>query len=369
MLSLSLRSQVPQRGSVTILVAFALVMLLGFAGLAIDVAYLFVVRNELQTAADAAALSAAAYLLPGPPIPNCDLAKQKAATAVALNKSSNVTLASGTYTCGYWNVTGSPSGIQALPMAAGANDMPAIQVQIDRKTGFNGGEVGLFFLKALGIKTAPVGAKATAVVSRPSTVGSGALLPFALAQCMYSNGTFWNPGNPNAVPPVPAGPAIDPATKLPYVLKLGSAYHYSTCNAGAAEAGQWTSFALDQNSSTAIKNLITNGNPSPLSIGDNTWIEPGTKTDLYPFINACSAAGDKTCEYVNLPVVTMLFDSKGQPIKGQIPVVGFACFHIDLAVGGSGKYIQGYMSSNCKTPNSGGSGPNYGTVTPAKLVQ
>ena len=42
--------------------AFFLTALLGFAALAIDVAYLLVVRNELQNAADAAALAGAPCL-------------------------------------------------------------------------------------------------------------------------------------------------------------------------------------------------------------------------------------------------------------------------------------------------------------------
>jgi hypothetical protein len=45
--------------------------------------------------------------------------------------------------------------------------------------------------------------------------------------------------------------------------------------------------------------------------------------------------------------------------------------HIDLAVGGSGKYIQIEMSNNpdkCQGVNSGGVGPNYGAYTPPRLA-
>ena len=45
------------------LAAIGLLTLLGFAALAIDVGYLFVVRNELQNAADAAALAGAGKLI------------------------------------------------------------------------------------------------------------------------------------------------------------------------------------------------------------------------------------------------------------------------------------------------------------------
>ena len=53
-----------QAGASMVLMAFALVSLIGFMGLAIDVGYVLVVRNELQNAADAAALTGAKYLYP-----------------------------------------------------------------------------------------------------------------------------------------------------------------------------------------------------------------------------------------------------------------------------------------------------------------
>ena len=48
-----------QRGSVLVMVSAGMVMLLGVAGLAIDLAGLYVARNEAQRSADAAALSGA----------------------------------------------------------------------------------------------------------------------------------------------------------------------------------------------------------------------------------------------------------------------------------------------------------------------
>jgi len=49
-------------GATVIIVAIALVMLLGFGAFAVDIGYLYVVRNELQNAADAGALAGAAAL-------------------------------------------------------------------------------------------------------------------------------------------------------------------------------------------------------------------------------------------------------------------------------------------------------------------
>ena len=57
------KSRLSERdGATVIIVALALVMLLGFGAFAVDIGYLYVVRNELQNAADAGALAGAAAL-------------------------------------------------------------------------------------------------------------------------------------------------------------------------------------------------------------------------------------------------------------------------------------------------------------------
>ena len=50
------------KGSAIIFVAVTLMVLVAFAGLAIDVGYLYVVRGELQNAADSGALAGAQQL-------------------------------------------------------------------------------------------------------------------------------------------------------------------------------------------------------------------------------------------------------------------------------------------------------------------
>ena len=58
-------SRRPQRGVVVIVFGLMLVVLIGFAGLVIDLGRLFVIKTELQNAMDAWALSAASQLRPG----------------------------------------------------------------------------------------------------------------------------------------------------------------------------------------------------------------------------------------------------------------------------------------------------------------
>ncbi len=58
------------RGQVLMLVALMLVVLVGFAALGIDVAYMYSVRHELQRCADSGALAGASWFVdnsvPGP---------------------------------------------------------------------------------------------------------------------------------------------------------------------------------------------------------------------------------------------------------------------------------------------------------------
>lgn len=54
-----------QRGAVAVLFGLMLVVLIAFAGLAVDVGRFFVIKSELQNAVDACALSAATQLRPG----------------------------------------------------------------------------------------------------------------------------------------------------------------------------------------------------------------------------------------------------------------------------------------------------------------
>lgn len=345
------------RGAVTVLVASTLAILLGFGALAVDVGYLFVVRNELQNAADAAALAGAGYLYPGPPTPDWELAVAKATTAVSLNKSSNVTLADSLVTYGYWDMTGI-NGLQPYTKTPGADDLAAVKVTINRDSGQNGGAVSLFFARIFGTLTAPVVASAVAVVS-PGTMKPGALFPVAIFTCLYDE--FWDSTTnlpklaTSTAPLAPGGPAQ--IVGKPYIFHIGSSYHTPPCPASGG-AGQWTSFKNDKNDVPTLRDLIANGNPVAMGIGDNSWIQPGVENTLYenknqPSVNGCSAAGDKSCEYVVMAVVDSLDK------HAYTPIVRFACLHIDFAVGGSEKYIQVELAptSNCPAFNSSGSGP------------
>lgn len=71
-----------QGGGIAIIVALSLLVLVGFAGLVLDLGRLYVNKSELQTAADACALAAAAEL-------SCDAAQPGVCTAAHLQRAES----------------------------------------------------------------------------------------------------------------------------------------------------------------------------------------------------------------------------------------------------------------------------------------
>jgi len=330
-----------QQGTVAL---FALMLTLIFAAgaFALDIGHALVVRNELQNAADAGALAGARALYnPGTESPNWGTAQTQGVVMVSLNGSDGVPLSQSLVEPGYLNVTGTPAGLQPPTITPGADDVPAVRVTVSRDSQTNGGALKLSFGGFVGLREAPISATAVAFVSGPGSIAKGGLFPLAISKCLYD--TYWDSAK--------MAPKNDPATGKPYTFKIGSDYHYAVCS-----SGEWTSFDVDKNDTTFIRDLMNNGNPTPLAIGDNTWIQPGTKNTIFDEV-------PKNIDVV-IPVVVNVDNHSFQPI------VAFAAFHIDMGVGGSGKYVQGHFTTNVPvTSNAAGNGPYYGAFIPPRLAQ
>lgn len=319
-----------------------MIALLTFGAFAVDLARVSVARNELQDAADAAALAGAAALAKSSTGgPNWSQASTATSTAIALNSSDQNTLSTGTVQTGYWNLTGAPSTMQATTITPGTYDVPAVQVTVTRAANQNGGAIALLMGGFLNLLSTPGSATAVAVAAAPATVDAGGLFPVVLDQCVFNQ--YWN---------VTANePVLDPSTGLPYEFQIGNGQQYGD----SCYAGQWTSFLTNANDVPTIRTLMANGNPSPLSIGDSIWIEPGVKTSLYSDVPVGVT--------VVIPVATQIIS------KTYVPIVAFAAFHIDASVGGSGKYIQGHFVGGYEIPvSSSGVGPGYGAYVAPRLA-
>src|SRR5687768_17886655 len=85
-----------RRGNILALAAFMMIVLVAFVALAVDIGYLYTVRNELQRTADAAAIAATWELIDKDSNPLtmnasnlAEDARTKAVQFAALNKVSN----------------------------------------------------------------------------------------------------------------------------------------------------------------------------------------------------------------------------------------------------------------------------------------
>ena len=210
---------------------------------------------------------------------------------------------------GYWNLAHNPYGLRGTGITPGLQDVPAIQVTVQRSAGHNGGPVQNWIASVtslIGITSFSLSPMATAVMAPAGTVTQN---------------------NTNLVPITINKSVADQMSKYSdkdHLIRIGSDYHYPTSN-----AGQWTSFLVDSNNVPTIRDLFANGAPTPLSVGDSIWIQPGTKTTLY---SSVPVPAD-----VVMPVVQDI------DTHAYVPIISFIGFHITASVGGSGKYIEGFF--------------------------
>ena len=362
--------------------ALWLMTLLGFTALAFDIGHLLLVRNELQNDADAAALAGANCLNKATAASGADctsaptaalnwsMASTKASSSIGLNKSDGVSLSGGNVQTGYWDINGGTalkattlSPVGPCTVTAGvmtsACDKPAVRVIISRATGSNGGSVGMLISSLFGGSAVPVAASAIAVLSSPGSVLPGTLIPQAINKCMFD--LYWD--SVSNAPKLATTTTLNGVSQVigqPWEIRIGSSYHYPSC-----DSGQWTSFQTDSNSENYMKNLISNGNPAPLNIGDGTYIQPGTKTSLYNELSSTYPTPPGADIY--MPVVDYPAGLDG--VKSRLPIIAFAGFHIVDIQGGSEKYIQGHFIKGKTMSGSSGIGPYYGIYTPARLAK
>jgi len=179
-------------GSILVLTAMMMVLMFAMLAVAVDLGYMALVRTQLQSSADAAALAATWDLIsgdglstPGNAVPELALARATAEQFAGLNHVSGVapTLADTDVAFGRFQYS-SGGAILNFDNPSAYN---ATRVRVRRAVGQNG-EVPMFFVRVLGINSCPGQAEATAAFCdnfsgfKPPATGTGnlAILPFAL---------------------------------------------------------------------------------------------------------------------------------------------------------------------------------------------
>src|SRR3990170_724121 len=134
-----------KRGITLVWGAFFLVLCLMFLGLAVDIAYMYVVKNQLQVAADSGSLAGAARLdCSNDPVQN--LARQEAISFAGKNTAagqavevqtdnSNTLSPDNDITVGYWNRT---TRIYTPDNGTGTSTVNAIEVRPQKVSGLTG---------------------------------------------------------------------------------------------------------------------------------------------------------------------------------------------------------------------------------------
>jgi len=128
-----------QRGTILPVVAVMLAVLVSMAALAVDVGYLFVVRAELQNAADAGALAGAAELYNDEGTFVSEKANQAAFDLAAANRSGSMPVAVKSVERGYYSfITGrfearldaDPTLINAVRVVTERTDIPSFFARV-----------------------------------------------------------------------------------------------------------------------------------------------------------------------------------------------------------------------------------------------
>ncbi len=357
-----------EKGFAVIFLAILMVALASLVGMAIDVAYSYLVKTELQNAADASALAGAGVIYPSNsspppttfPAPDWKSAKTVATALAKQNKAAGANLSDTdivSIQVGYWNLGQNPPDMQpqsitptgkcsasatfctsnancAATEACLMQDIPAVQVTVE-KAG-----LATFFARVVGWNS--FSPRATAVAGRGFPLGGQGIVPVAVTKCM----TDYYFSHPELI-----GSTINIWGPYDPLKDVG-------CN-----TGQWTSLTLNSNDVPTISGLMYGSIPSPsLDFGDNIWIQPGTKDALYQDVDK-----DFVGKTVFLPVVQDVAVST----NSKTPIMGFAAFQIDgVVTSGSDKQIFGhflayYTDPGATTPG----GPSGSTVTPPVLIR
>jgi hypothetical protein len=252
-----------ERGSTLYLVALSLVILLGMGALAIDLASLYVARNESQRAADSAALAGAKVFVESGCVTSGDCTSQEGTATDRANQVASQIL-----------VGGQPVTVQSISFNEASNN-PQITVQVQSAN------LSIYFAGAIGVTTAPtVGASATAEAYNPSGTAGG---PTFCTGCLRP----WL--IPNCNPAITPGPACG-GTQA-FLLNPGTNYGVANpgCVSSGGVVGETLQIAIETDSThfAAVDNgdslanyqqSITTCNTGQLTCGTSVHTLPGTKS-------------------------------------------------------------------------------------------
>jgi Flp pilus assembly protein TadG len=241
-----------QKGIVLIWFVMLIPVVLLFTAIAVDFTYMYVVKGQLQNAADSAALAGAAKLIRDddalPTSADITAARDAAAAFALTNKAAgqNVVINKDTdITFGYWDVHYTTPSVTYVNTTQVIN---AIQVTASRDTASASGQVPILFGKYFGWDKMGAAAKATAAIPVRATG------PLTMCYKFCQSGTAY-PSMKNYT--TSASPPIVLDTTQSGTPKCSDSVVDVD---GCLNKFAWTSYASNVSSSSGLRTLVCNQN-------------------------------------------------------------------------------------------------------------
>ncbi|MBN1393883.1 MAG: hypothetical protein JW959_02545 [Pirellulales bacterium] len=372
-----------RRGTVLVLTAVMMVAMFALVAMAVDLGYVTLVRTQLQSAADAAALAATwelyearAFNLQNTPEQIQSNALEKARYYARRNPVGGIEpeLADADVTFGRLDPADGPD---AALDTTDPSTFNAVRVRVRRSDEING-EVPSFFARVIGVDSTPNAAQATAVfldnfsgvVSPPLEKGNVKMLPFAMDRQTWlemldgpaDDQWSWDEQSGEIAP----GPDGVPEGNL-FPQDTGSPGNRGTVDIGA-----------DNNSTADLRRQIVDGvNASDLDhIGGKLELGPDGYVELNGDTGISAGMKSELASIRGQPRIVPLFDSVSGPgNRAMYKIVGFAgvrVMEVKLTGNMSGKRVivqPARVQIYGGIPAPGGTTASYYLYSPVWLVR
>jgi Flp pilus assembly protein TadG len=352
------RFYLDQSGSVAVIFAVCLTVMLGIAAVVIDLGHAFVVKREVQQAAEAGALAGARALALDPAKANglatslnWSYGKTQATNAVKQNYANGATLSNfntdsdlAKVQSGYWDMhwtsATAPANLNGYLDPAGyapdtTHEIPAVKVTLAQNQDGSGGTAptNTYFASVLGVGSMTVKGSAVAILPSITKTLNTSCFPFAIPKA-YAD-AHWSD---------------DPPTSF----TVGSVQHDSS-------GGQWTSLGSTDNAAAYIDSLIMGTEtPAYISKGDQIYIQDGEKSSVYNTV-----LSRFTAEPGHIYMVPIVED--GFSTGAWTHVTGFVPYMVTGCTGsGEHPYVEGHFVPGYFDPTGSGVSGEY-TGDPGKI--
>lgn len=326
-----------QQGAALVLVALAIVALIGFTALAVDGGYLYFRHTRLQDISDAIAIAAGIEVVStsGNDKVKKDASFQKAIEYAQLHELEVANQDKTGYTA---TITwGNEAGDMIISFPEGLSKI-MVQMTIEANT---------FYARVLGTTSTPVAVTSIVQIGQASEQ-QGNMIPVAILRDNYER-------------------------NIPYQLSLEPGDGFK----GNYRFLDFPELPLPYDK-LKFKDYLVNGYPGTLSVGDKIDTLPGEMVGQVTHINTrvnecnnhCQCTFDNINESCPRIVVVPIFDQEdfeGEPGKHPVTITGFAKFFIESYDEGS-KILTGYFLEQLE-PSEIAEGDDQFTTQSVNLIR